>query len=80
MLRNIQIKIVLIFLIIGIVIISVMGYIDYTSLKEMQFNMEEDVLEYNEMIQKHQEQLKIITLCTIVSFVLICLFVRSICD
>lgn len=80
MLRNIQIKIVLIFLVIGIVIIGAMGYINYTSLQDMQANMEEDVFLYDEMIQKYQEQLKVITLCTIACFVLICIFVRNICN
>lgn len=80
MLRNIQIKIVLIFLIIGIVIIGAMGYINYTSLQDMQSNIEEDIFIYDDMIQKHQEQSKIITLCTIAAFILICIFVRNICN
>ncbi len=75
MLRNIQIKIILIFLIVGIIIIGAMGYINYTSLQSIITAQTENIEEYSLMIQKYQGQLKIITLITIFIFTLICVLV-----
>lgn len=75
MLRNIQIKIILIFLIVGIIIIGAMGYINYTSLQSITTSQTENIEEYSLMIQKYQGQLKIITLITIFIFTLICVLV-----
>ncbi len=75
MLRNIQIKIVLIFLVLGIVIIGLMGYANYVSLQTMVEESVGSVEEYTYMIQNYQEQLKSITIYTIVIFTLICILV-----
>ena len=76
MLRNIQIKIIAIFLVIGIFIIGAMGYINYASLERVQSNL----IDYDEMLKTYQEQSKIITICTISVFSLICITVRNICN
>lgn len=75
MLRNIQIKIILIFLIVGIIIIGAMGYINYTSLQSITAVDLVNVEEYSLMIQEYQGQLKIITLITIFIYTLICVLV-----
>ncbi len=75
MLRSIQIKIVLIFLILGVVIISAMGYINYMNLQMMVEQPINSIQEYTSMIQNYQEQLKIITLYTVFIFTLICVLV-----
>lgn len=75
MLRNIQIKIILIFLIVGIIIIGAMGYINYTSLQSITAVDVVNIEEYSLMIQEYQGQLKIITLITIFIYTLICVLV-----
>ncbi len=73
MLRSIQIKIVLIFLILGVIIITAMGYMSYTQLMILSESVNAEG--YTAMIQSYQEQLKIITIITIFGFTLICLIV-----
>ncbi len=75
MLKNIQIKIILIFLVLGIVIIAAMGYTNYMNLQTMVEKPISSIQEYTSMIQNYQEQLKIITLYTILIFTLICVLV-----
>ena len=75
MLRTIQIKIVLIFLILGIVIIGAMGYINYMNIQMIIEQSIQNVEEYTYMIQTYQEQLKQITIYTIIIFTMISLLV-----
>lgn len=79
MLKDIQIKIVLIFLIIGAIIIGTLGYINYTSLSKILEIMPSDTLEYADLA-KYQGNIKVTTLCSILVFSLICIIVRSICN
>lgn len=80
MLRNIQIKIVLIFLIIGIIAIAAMGYINYANLERVIQLETDNIQELGEVIQKYQGQVKIITLFTVLTFSTICVLVRSVCN
>ena len=80
MLRNIQIKIVLIFLIIGIITIAAMGYINYANLQSVIEIESNNLQEFRNDLQIYQRQLKIITLFTILTFSTICVLVRSICN
>ena len=75
MLRTIQIKIVLIFLILGIVIIGAMGYINYMNIQMIIEQSIQNVEEYTYMIKTYQEQLKQITIYTIIIFTMISLLV-----
>lgn len=79
MLRNIQIKIVLIFLVIGIVIIGVMGYINYTNLQKIigvtDLNVNDSIL----VLLNYQNNLKLITIGSICIFTLACILVRCFC-
>lgn len=78
MLRNVQIKIVLIFLIIGIIAIVAMGYINYAILGKALEVVASSTQELGEMIQKYGTQVKIVTLLTILIFTAICIPVRNI--
>ena len=75
MLRSIQIKIVLIFLVLGLIIIAAMGYINYTNLQivagETMGTNEQSI----EILQNMQQQIMIITLSTMFIFTLICILV-----
>ncbi len=75
MLRSIQIKIILIFLVLGIIIIGAMGYVSYANLQTISQNPAQNMEEYTAMIQGYQEQLKIITYYTIFVFTMICILV-----
>lgn len=75
MLRNIQIKIVLIFLVLGIVIIGAMGYVNYINLENMTSQSINNIEGYRVVIQTYQEQSKIITIYTLAIFSMICLLV-----
>lgn len=75
MLRSIQIKIVLIFLVLGLIIIASMGYINYMNI---QMIAEESIgiTEQSALIvQNSQEQTMVITLSTMLIFTLICILV-----
>lgn len=74
MLKDIQIKIVLIFLVIGAIIIGIMGYINYANLNEILKDMPSESLEYANLA-KYQGDTKAITLCSILVFSLICIIV-----
>ena len=74
MLRSIQIKIVLIFLMVGIIIIGAMGYVNYCSLANGLNQVNENTL----VIQSLQEKIKYITLITVFVFTIICVFIRCI--
>ncbi len=80
MLRNIQIKIVLIFLILGIIVISAMGYINYINLQNISTEILENFQNYSSIIQKYQLQIINLTIFTDVVFIAICVLVRSICN
>ena len=75
MLRSIQIKIVLIFLVLGLIIIAAMGYINYTNLQivagETIGTNEQSIA----ILQNMQNQIMIITLTTMCIFTLICILV-----
>jgi len=75
MLKSIQIKIVLIFLILGIIIIGTMGYVNYKNLQVIIAEGINNVNEYTYMLQNYQEQMRIITLITMAVFTLICVLV-----
>lgn len=75
MLRSIQIKIVLIFLIVGIIMIGAMGYINYVNLQNIVEGQIKTVAEYTETIQRFQEGIRTITIYTIIMFTLICILV-----
>ena len=75
MLRSIQIKIVLIFLILGLIIIAAMGYINYM---DLQFVAQETMgvnEQSTQIVQNMQQQIMIITLSTMFIFTLICILV-----
>ena len=75
MLKSIQIKIVLIFLILGIIMISAIGYINFADLEQMSNEIAINNGEYEIVIQKYQEQIKVITIFTIAMFTLISVLV-----
>ena len=75
MLKSIQIKIVLIFLILGIIMISAIGYINFVDLEQMSNEIAINNGEYEIVIQKYQEQIKVITIFTIAMFTLISVLV-----
>ena len=75
MIRSIQIKIVLIFLVLGLIIIAAMGYINYTNLQVVA----EETMGINEqsteVLRSMQHQIMMITLSTMCVFVIICILV-----
>ena len=75
MIRSIQIKIVLIFLILGIVIIGAMGYINFINIQVIAQRSIDNIEECTVVIQAYQEQLKEITLYTMLIYALICMLV-----
>ena len=80
MLRSIQVKIVLMFLALGIVMIGLMGYVNYANLQRLSDEVITDSQDADYVIiQEYQEQQKLITIYTILIFTLISLLVRDIC-
>ena len=75
MLKSIQIKIVLIFLVLGIIVIGAMGYVNYENLEQMYNEIIQNGSEYQLIVQEYQEQIKIITIFTITTFTLISILV-----
>ncbi len=75
MIKSIQIKIVLIFLVLGVIIIGSMGYVNYINLQSIIIGQVSNIEEYRMMIQEYQMQSEIITIITIVIFGMICLLV-----
>lgn len=73
MLRNIQIKIVLIFLVIGVIVIGALGYINYSEMKTLGETVN------IEIIKQYQSQIKLTTIVGIVLFSAICIVVRYFC-
>ena len=75
MIKSIQIKIVLIFLILGLIIIATMGYINYMNLQVVA----RETIGINEqsavIVQNMQEKIMIITVSTMLLFTLICILV-----
>lgn len=74
MLRNIQIKIVLIFLVIGVIVIGALGYINYSEMQRLGDSVNIAV------IKQYQSQIKLTTVVGIVLFSAICVVVRSFCN
>jgi len=73
MLRSIQIKIVLIFLVLGIIIIGAIGYINYASIQNLlEMHIEEAEL-YTILIQDYQAKIINITIFISVVFTLVCM-------
>jgi len=77
MLKNIQIKIILVFLVVGVIIIGVMGYINYANLGKAIQSYSGDV---PQELLRHYNNIKAITWCTMLAFMLVCTLVRSVCD
>ena len=75
MLRSIQIKIVLIFLVLGLIIIAAMGYINYMNIQMIAEESAEATLQSTNITQNMQEQTMIITISTMLIFTLICILV-----
>ena len=75
MLRNIQIKIVLIFLVLGLVIIAAMGYINYLNLNIVMQETTGIVEQNAGIIPNMQNQILVITLSTMCIYTLICILV-----
>ena len=75
MLKNIQIKIILIFLVLGIIVIATMGYINFATSQIIVENLQNSAENYSYIIQNYQNSLKLITLCTILIFSIICVLV-----
>ena len=73
MLKNIQIKIVIIFLILGLAIIGIMGYTSYTQLDKIEDETTSDEIVL--LIENSKEELKIVVYVTILSFIIICILV-----
>lgn len=74
MLRNIQIKVVLIFLVIGIVVIGALGYINYAEMQKLTNGLD------SEIILHYQSQIKFTTIVGIGLFSAICVVVRYFCN
>ena len=79
MLRNTQIKIILVLLILGIIIIGTLGYINYATVSGILTQTEASNEEVVSIISEYQTNLKMITLGAILIFSVICALVRSIC-
>ena len=75
MLKSIQIKIVLIFLVLGLIIIGAMGYINYMNLQLMEREMMEVTEQSTAIVSNMQNQILVITLSTMCIFTLICILV-----
>ena len=75
MLRNLQIKIVLIFLVLGIIIIGVMGYVNHINLQNIIEQPINNIEQYRMIIQTYQEKAQLITMITIMIFTMICILV-----
>lgn len=73
MLKNIQIKIVLIFLVIGILSIGIMGYVNYSNLNIPQDSNVDSSL----ILNNYKTNLKTVVITTISIFTLICILARS---
>lgn len=80
MLRNIQKKIVLIFLVIGAIIIGTIGYINYAQVQKISVKNNGDTQNYQVAIDKYKEQLKITTGCGMAFFALASIIIRNICN
>lgn len=79
MLRNIQVKIVLIFLVIGIIVIGAMGYTNYKNVQKVTEAVEIGGETSSIVLQKYQENLKLVTIGAICIFALICILARYFC-
>lgn len=71
MLRNIQIRIVLVFLIVGAIVIGMLGFVNYTCLQKVMETTQNTSIE----LIKYQNSMRIVTLCMIFIFAFICMFV-----
>jgi len=77
MLRNIQEKIILIFLVIGILIIGTIGTINYIKIQGISEQAGENIETYNLLLADYQNQIKIVTLSGVLIFAFICVGVRG---
>lgn len=78
MLKNIQIKIILIFLIVGVVIIGAMGYINYANLQKV-IEITNDTAQII-LLNDYQGNIKLVTIITMLVFIAICILARSFCN
>lgn len=76
MIKKIQIRIIIIFLLLGITAIGVMGYLSCSNLQEMQSNIIENIEEYHSFLSNYQNQMKLLTFMTIGIFAFLCLLIR----
>ena len=77
MLKNLQIKIIIVFLILGIIIIGAMGYINFFNLQIISQSIQAG--NFGAIIE-YQGSLKIITLIAILVFTCVCVLIRNICN
>ena len=77
MLKNLQIKIIIVFLILGIIIIGAMGYINFFNLQVITQSIQAG--NYDTIIA-YQGSLKVITLMAILVFTCVCVLIRNICN
>lgn len=80
MLRKIQIRVILVFLIIGILIIGISGYINYLGIESTAEKMQISANEVNLLIETYQGQIKITTIISVLIFGAICILARYICN
>lgn len=74
MLRNIRIQIILVFLIIGIAVISIMGWMNYTCVNQIIEQVQSGSVVNGKII--YQGHLKTIILFSIFVFSVICIIAR----
>ncbi len=79
MLRNIQIKIVLIFLCLGLIAILALSYINYSNMQDIIDEIPNNLNEYKFVMIDYQEHVKTATMYVITVFSCICILVRNIC-
>ena len=77
MLKNIQARIILIFLSLGVIMILAMGCINYMGLQVILGNMPNNIQDYNIILEKYQGQITAVTVIMVLLFSFICIGVRS---
>lgn len=80
MLRTVQKKIILMFLIIGVLIIGFIGYINYIGIQRVQEDITNNPENYNIVINEYKNQTKIISVCGVLTFTLMSIIIRNICN
>ena len=78
MLKNIQIKIVLIFLLLGIIIIGIAGYINYEGAQKITEFSQSNLGEFSQILKVYQSRTIIVTIIEVCLFTLLCILARYI--